>query len=476
MAFGGRKCPGDHVQRTFRVKVMATPAQKRRAWELIEDAGDVWAWVIDRQNAAFRGEREMDNNASALWDDQRSHGPFGELSAHCTQDVVLSWQRSFFETAKRRKAGDLRASYPMRKRRYVPVTWRKGEFEMRAGTVDEPGRRRRPAVELSTRRGKGRLTLGLSHDHPYEPDKVRSVRLVPEGDELFVDITARVAVTPAEQVPGRVAGADPGVIHPWAVTSGDRGLLVSGRGMRAEERLHLEDAEARDRVLATKRKPVRAYPGKPRQEGSRRYKHLAAKRRKADAKNRRRIAHANYTAANLVARFVTENKVSLVRYGDPRGITGKEAGAIHNRRVHRWPRAKQRDAVVHRLEEIAVKSDGCDEGGTSSTCPACGARAIKSGRRLACANPECKKVHHRDLAGSQNIAQLGEDQPMWAELTHVEHRRVGRPPRRDRRRQRWVQARRAGVAAPGNARTRASGPPSPAGGSPESSVTVSAVA
>ncbi|MGS2619476.1 hypothetical protein ACVCAH_33945 [Micromonospora sp. LZ34] len=50
---------------------------------------------------------------------------------------------------------------------------------------------------------------------------------------------------PGEQPdPGRVAGVDPGIIHPYAVTGPDgEALLVSGRAIRAEHRMHLADTK-----------------------------------------------------------------------------------------------------------------------------------------------------------------------------------------------------------------------------------------
>lgn len=135
------------------------------------------------------------------------------------------------------------------------------------------------------------------------------------------------------------------------------------------------------------------------------------------------------------------NLVSKVIYGDPVTVGEKDCGVVHNRRIRRWPRAQQRDALVRRLEELAISAQGIDERGSSSHCPACGARATKSGRWLTCTESDCGKRHHRDLAASQNIARRGEG--AIAELVSVEHRRVGRPARRDRRRQRWVASRRS---------------------------------
>ena len=65
-----------------------------------------------------------------------------------------------------------------------------------------------------------------------------------------MEVTAEVPVAayPAGQEPdpGRVAGVDLGIIHPYAVAGPDaQGLLVSGRAIRAEHRQHhYDDASA----------------------------------------------------------------------------------------------------------------------------------------------------------------------------------------------------------------------------------------
>jgi hypothetical protein len=61
---------------------------------------------------------------------------------------------------------------------------------------------------------------------------------------LFVDVTAAVPVEDHDLDPARVAGVDLGIIHPLAVSLADQALLVSGRAVRAEERLHLEEPSA----------------------------------------------------------------------------------------------------------------------------------------------------------------------------------------------------------------------------------------
>jgi hypothetical protein len=84
----------------------------------------------------------------------------------------------------------------------------------------------------------------LDRDLPYPPGQVRSVTLLYDAGRLWVDVTAEVPVAcyPAGQEPdpARAAGVDLGIIHPYAVAGpGGAGLLVSGRAVRAEHRMHL---------------------------------------------------------------------------------------------------------------------------------------------------------------------------------------------------------------------------------------------
>ena len=74
-------------------------------------------------------------------------------------------------------------------------------------------------------------------------------------------MTAWVAVARARAVTEKVAGVDPGIIHPLAIAAGDQALLVSGRAVRAEEFLRLENQKARQRKMAASRSPLRAKPG-----------------------------------------------------------------------------------------------------------------------------------------------------------------------------------------------------------------------
>jgi transposase len=221
-------CSARTVHRTATIALRTTPAQRRRCFGLLRSAGDVWAWVIDCNRQLREWHRPQVANFSALCRELRSTS-FGELSRHCAEAVLKNYSIAFFEATKRKKLG-VRAGFPRRKRPLVPVRFRFGCF-----AVD--GSR----VRLAVARGAPDLWVRLGREVPYPAETIRSLTLVAEAGRLYLDVTAEVAVEVHDLDPTRTAGVDLGIIHPYAVVTGDEGLLVSGRAIRAEERLHLED-------------------------------------------------------------------------------------------------------------------------------------------------------------------------------------------------------------------------------------------
>jgi putative transposase len=245
---------------------------------------------------------------------------------------------------------------------------------------------------------------------------------------LWLAVTAAVPVQQHDLDPGRVAGVDLGIIHPYAVVTQDAGLLVSGRAIRAESYLHRADQQARQ-AKAASRAP------RPGQRGSRRWRRHRARLRRVEARHRRRIHQAQHEAAKQVVAFAVHHKVGALVVGDPRGITEQDAGRVQNWRLRQWRRTHLVQALRDKAEQAGIVMRLVDERGTSTTCPVCHRRVAKpNGRRFSC--PHCTFQGHRDLVGAANIAAKAGGGPTSAGLpTLVEHRRAGRvPPRRDRRR------------------------------------------
>jgi transposase len=171
----------------------------------------VWACVLElnawrraRQDPALASYPELCRELAAS-----GPGTFGELDSTGARSVLHRYSDAWFAAARRRRAGDQTARFPRRRRRLVPVRWYHGTFRL-------DGR----VLQVPVARGGAPLRVRLDRDLPYPPGQVRSVTLLFDAGRLWADVTAEVPVTvyPAGQQPdpGRVAGVDLGIIHPYA--------------------------------------------------------------------------------------------------------------------------------------------------------------------------------------------------------------------------------------------------------------------
>jgi IS605 OrfB family transposase len=382
---------------------------------LLGSGGDVWAALIDVNQARFRrhakpifGYRD--------WCGEIASVRVGELSVAAMRSVVRRYSDACFVTAARKRAGE-RARYPRRKRGLVPLRWSSGTFKVEC-----------QRVRLSVAEGAPECWVRLARPIPYPIESLRSVTLLVDAGRLVLDVTAGLDVQDHDLDPDRVAGVDLGIIHPIAASTAEQGLLVSGRALRAEERLHLADTKARDRKMAPK-KPRRG------QRGSKRWRQLRAKQRRAEAASQRRVHQAHHEAAKHLVEWAVAQRVGTLVVGDPRGITDGDFGPVHNRRLRTWRRGHLLGAITDKAALAGITVFRVDERGTSSTCPnpACRSRVPKpSGRNFSC--PHCGYRGHRDLVGAHNIAAKRGGTPTSTPVL-VQHRRVGTPTqRRDRRR------------------------------------------
>lgn len=396
--------------------------------------------LVDLNQARFRRGAPPVANYQALCREVAGV-EVGELSVTAIRSVLRRYSDAFFETARRKRRGE-RARYPRRKRALTPLRWY-------AGTFSISGRR----LTMSVARGRPPLMVRLARAVPYPAETIRSVTLVTEAGRLFVDVTAALPVEDHELDPGRVGGVDLGIIHPIAIVAGDEALIVSGRAVRAEERLHLEDTKRRA-VHMGRKTPHRG------QRGSRRWRRLRASQRRAEARHRRRVHHAHHVAAKTAVEWAVQRGVGTLVVGHPKGIRDRPAGRIQNRRLATWRLAHLLGAVRDKAERAGITVIAVNERGTSSTCPQCQRRVPKpKGRRFAC--PHCGHQGHRDVVGARNIAALGGGTTTAPAV--VTHRRAGKPPaRRDRRRHLYDQRRSCpapGRPPPGGSRSQGSEPP-----------------
>jgi IS605 OrfB family transposase len=421
------------VYRVARRGLRATPAQARRLWALLVAGGDLWACVLELNGLRRqRGDLALVSYQGLCRELARSGpGTFGELDATGARSVLRRYSDAWFAAAKARRGGDLSARYPRRKRRLVALRWYAGTFSLR-------GQR----LRIPTAVGAPPLWVRLCGPVPYPPEQVRSVTLIADAGRLWVEVCAEVPVRvypPGEEPdPARAAGVDLGIIHPYALAGPDgQGLLVSGRALRAESRLHLAERKARSRAVAA-RAPTRG------QRGSRRWRKFRARTRQLEARHRRRLAQARHEAARHVIDWAVEHRVGTLVVGDPVGVLDLDAGGRHNQRVRDWRPAQLSAVLADKAALAAITVHTVNERGTSSTCPRCARPAPKpAGRTFRC--PHCGLLAHRDLVGATNIAARnpGGGTAAVSVPETVTHRRGGRHlpgagrSRRDPRRTRW---------------------------------------
>ena len=417
------------VCRTARAGLRVTRAQRRRLLALLACGGDVWACALEIN--AWRRARQDRPLVSyqGLCRELAASGPgtFGELDTAGARSVLRRYSDGWFTAAKRRKEGDRIAQFPRRRRALVPLRWYRGTFTL-TGRV----------LRIPVARGRPPLWVRLDRDLPYPAGQVRSVTLLYDSGRLWVDVTAELPVTcyaaGQEPDPERLAGVDLGIIHPYAVAGPEgEALLVSGRAIRAEHRMHLADGKARRRAVAH-RAP------KPGQKGSRRWRHYRRRQRLVEARHRRRVRQAQHEAAKTVITWAVDRRVGTLAVGDPRGVLNLNAGRRHNQRIRDWRIGHLIAVLIDKAEIAGISLRLVDEHGTSSTCPACASRVPKpTGRQLLC--PSCGHTGHRDLLAAANIAARHGGGTTPATLpAGVTHRRAGAhlpgvtPSRRDPRR------------------------------------------
>jgi IS605 OrfB family transposase len=419
------------VYRTAHIRLRLSRHQTDRCYRLLRAAGDVWAWLLDNNRARRQQGQPPITNYQALCRQLTSNDGLGELSIVGARSVLRRYADAWFAATKRRRNGQ-QARLPRRKHALVPVRFHNGTFQLEQSRV-----------RLPVARGRPPLWVRLARPIPYPAEQVRAVTLLHDGGRLWLAVTAAAPIQQHDLDPGRTAGVDLGIIHPYAVVTQDAAMLVSGRAVRAEGWLHLHDQQARQ-AKAARRAP------KPGQRGSRRWRRHRAKLRRVEARHRRRVHQAQHQAAKQVIDFAVRHRVGTMLIGDLKGITNRDAGRTHNLRLRQWRRTHLLGALRDKAERAGIKVRLVDERGSSSTCPACRRRVPKpAGRRLHC--PHCSFHGHRDLVGAHNIAATAGGGDIGTEFpVLVEHRRAGVvPARRDRRRHQYDRRRRS-CPAPGH--------------------------
>ncbi|TYC19288.1 zinc ribbon domain-containing protein, partial [Micromonospora sp. MP36] len=139
---------------------------------------------------------------------------------------------------------------------------------------------------------------------------------------------------------------------------------------------------------------------------------------------------SQHEAARQVVSWAVEQRVGVLKVGDPRSVLDMDAGRRHNLRLRQWQIGRLMQVLEDKATQAGITVHPVNERGTSSTCPACLRRVPKPrGRTLTC--PHCAFSGHRDLIAAAIIATRtpggGPTTPAAVVLPEVvTHRRAGR--------------------------------------------------
>lgn len=333
------------------------------------EAAKVWTACRDALHGAMT-ERQSWPTRDAL--QKLTRGRFA-MHSQSVQMVCHAFLANV-ETARQLRAGGRRKiRYPYKDQRFYPLPWPAQAMALSGDRIILP-------------MGRGRKSIVLPR-----PDWLAApcgCKLVwnRAGYELHVTVEAQV-----EPVLGAArATADLGQVHQCAVTtSTGKALIVSGRGIRSEQRrLHQMHGSLARKMARCKK-------------GSRRWWKLHRARNGYARRSERRIRDLRHKGTRQVIDFCAFRGVGSLFIGNPDGVRARRCGRHHNQRMSQWEYGKDIDYLAHKSRQAGISSFTGQERGTSSRCPGCGYRHKPKGRNWTC--PGCGFHGHRDLVGSINM-------------------------------------------------------------------------
>jgi putative transposase len=333
------------------------------------EAAKVWNYCVKEQLKCFKTEREWPTRSHL----QKETKGLYMLHSQTVQMICKLFIGCIEQTRKNKKK-DKNRKYPHKEKNFFSLLWTDQAMCIKGKKVILP-------------MGRGRASLVL--DRPeWLTEKMQS-KIIWNGHEYEWHITASTNDTQKKER-GINATVDLGQIHLGAVVTSDgKGLIVSGRGIRAEKRL------LNKTVGQLQKKIARC------QKGSKRFKRIVWSKKRFLARIKRKIRDIRHKATRQIANFCGINNVSSLFVGNPSGVQKRNSGKKHNQRMSQWEFGKDIQYIFEKAQEYGIESSKGCERGTSSTCPQCQIRKKVTGRKWQCSS--CHFVGHRDLVGATNM-------------------------------------------------------------------------
>nr|WP_240539326.1 transposase [Bifidobacterium sp. SO1] len=376
-------------------------AQYRLAHKTTHNAALAWNWLVDHVRHLWKTEHRdpSQKEMRAMLKQAPASITIG-LHAHVKQCMIDDLEDAIQTYRSNRANGDRHARAPYRHHNYRPLDFTKGY----GWRLVDSGR----TISLSRGLGQENLTVPV----PTITDP-QTGRLIPPAEwgtmRLCWDRNHRhwylhVSVPtgkPANSRMERIMGVDEGIINPvTCAIETDQAyeiLVVNGREARAAKHY------ANTRVARLQRILSRC------ENGSRRYRKIEAKLRKAYAIAQTRAYNVAHQTSRKTVDFMREHHANRIIAGDVRGIEQRtfqdESKRRRNkktqrRRLSQWNRGQVENLIEHKSR---LETEHVNESYSSQTCPACLTRNHPSGRQYRC--HRCGFTCHRDAVGALNILQ-----------------------------------------------------------------------
>lgn len=363
------------IAQTVRIEVLAGIPQRMSA--IIRsgqaEAGKVWSVCRDALKIAMTERGKWPNRDSLQ---KLTKGRF-ELHSQSVQMVCHAFLANVNTARQLRQSGRKEIRYPYKDKLFYPLLWPAQAMALDGNRIILP-------------MGRGRESIVLPRPEWLVQPAACKIVWNRIGYELHVTVETKVDASVSA---GAQATVDLGQIHQCAVTtSTGKGLVVSGRGIRAEKRrlnqMHGAIAAKMSRCV----------------KGSRRWKRLNRARNGYALRAERRIRDSRHKGTRQVIDFCQAHGVSSLYIGNPDGVRRKRSGRHHNQRMSQWEYGRDIDYLTHKSKQAGISSFSGTERGTPSRCPECGHKHKPKGRTWTC--KACGFTGHRDLVGSINMHEI----------------------------------------------------------------------
>lgn len=191
------------------------------------------------------------------------------------------------------------------------------------------------------------------------------------------------------------AGIDLGEIHPIAISTEDKSLIITCREMRSQHQRHNKSkAELRSKLDKC-------------QKYSKRYQRIKLRMYKNADKHKNRIRDFSHKVTKASVDFLVSEKVGHLAIGNVRNIAdktkeSKRVGRQVRQKLSNWNHGMIRKYLGYKCAFAGIRvDDKVSEHYTSQTCLNCGSRNKANGRNYHCS--QCQFSMARDSVGSANI-------------------------------------------------------------------------